>query len=114
MSTSRLLALSCAATLALATSAASAQSAGVSVAVEAGNKSAQRDVSDRFCLRQTGTRINRARVTTADANPDTTTKANRRRDCGMGPGRAYTREDIDITGRVDLADALRALDPSIR
>jgi hypothetical protein len=29
-------------------------------------------------------------------------------------GRAYDRDDIDRTGAVDLADALRRLDPSIR
>jgi hypothetical protein len=32
----------------------------------------------------------------------------------IGPGRSYTREQIDRTGQTDLADALRRLDPSIR
>ncbi|MBU8975257.1 MULTISPECIES: hypothetical protein [unclassified Lysobacter] len=31
----------------------------------------------------------------------------------IGPGRSYTREQIDRTGQTDLADALRRLDPSI-
>lgn len=31
----------------------------------------------------------------------------------IGPSRCYTREDITRTGEVNLADALRKLDPSI-
>jgi hypothetical protein len=29
------------------------------------------------------------------------------------PGRTYTREDIEHTGAIDVADALQKLDPSI-
>lgn len=121
MTTPRLLALSCAATLALAATSASAQSASVSVGVtaETGARTAQRDVRDRTCLRHTGTRIhNRARVTVsetdADANAKSAAALDRRRDCGLGPGRAYSRDDIEMTGRTNVADALRVLDPSIR
>jgi len=32
----------------------------------------------------------------------------------IGPGRAYSREQIDRTGQTNLADALRRLDPSVR
>jgi hypothetical protein len=32
----------------------------------------------------------------------------------IGPGRSYSREQIDRTGETDLADALRRLDPSVR
>ena len=32
----------------------------------------------------------------------------------IGPGRSYSREQIDRTGQTDLADALRRLDPSVR
>lgn len=32
----------------------------------------------------------------------------------VGPGRSYSREQIDRTGQTDLADALRRLDPSVR
>ena len=32
----------------------------------------------------------------------------------IGPGRSYSREQIDRTGQTDLADALRRLDTSIR
>jgi len=110
MSTPRLLALCCAATFAFAASAASAQSASVGVSAETGT--ATRDVSDRFCLRQTGTRIN-SRIRAAATATQDGAKSDRQH-CALGPGRSYTREDINMTGRVDLADALRALDPSIR
>jgi hypothetical protein len=53
---------------------------------------------DRNCLKETGTRI-RARA------------ADRR--CSAFAGRVYTREDITRTGEVDIAQALRRLDPSI-
>ena len=60
------------------------------------------DIKDRNCLRHTGTRITHRTATDKD------------RMCSNGRiGRAYTREDLERTGRVDIADALRALDPSI-
>jgi len=31
-----------------------------------------------------------------------------------GPGRSYTRDQIDRTGQTNIADALRRLDPSVR
>ena len=56
--------------------------------------------SERTCLRYTGSRAQRnARM----KNPPCTDEF----------GRAYTRDEIDKTGEVDLADALRKLDPSI-
>ena len=112
MSTPRLLALCCAAALTFAASTASAQSAAVGASVETGAPSAMRDVSDRFCVRQTGTRIN-SRIRAAAATTQGGAKSDRQH-CALGPGRSYTRDDINMTGRVDLADALRALDPSIR
>jgi len=58
---------------------------------------------DRYCLRETGTRIHR--VAKADAQGK----------CPRGfPGRVYTRDDLLGTGEIDIADALRRLDPSIR
>lgn len=60
---------------------------------------------DRFCIRETGSRITAAR------------NARSRRaeqECVTGGGRVYTREDIDRTGSADIRDALRRLDPSIR
>lgn len=56
--------------------------------------------ADRHCLKNTGTRI-RAR-------------AGERPRCSAFAGRAYSRDDLERTGRVDIADALRTLDPSIR
>ena len=61
---------------------------------------------DRTCLRYTGTRI-------AD-RADARTTDKKRRTCNDGSvGRAYTREDLDATGEINIADALRKLDPSI-
>lgn len=58
-------------------------------------------LADRNCLRDTGSRI-RAR------DP-----ATGKRSCVAGPGTAYNKDDLDRTGQVDLARALRQLDPSI-
>ncbi|UNK49240.1 hypothetical protein MNR01_16170 [Lysobacter sp. S4-A87] len=54
------------------------------------------------CLQYTGSRIR-----TADPRTGKT-------QCAQGPGRAYSRDDLERTGQVDLHDALRHLDPSIR
>ena len=62
---------------------------------------------DRYCVRQTGTRI--------DVRDDRDDKTAAFRDgCIAAGGRVYTREDIESTGEVDLADALRKLDPAIQ
>lgn len=97
-----------AALLTLSAGAAMAQS--VSVAVSAGKGAAvvsaadQKD-ADAFCLRQTGSHL---RSVTPKAHGD------RAVECASEPGRVYTREDIDRTGAISTADALRRLDPSIR
>lgn len=59
-------------------------------------------VDDAYCLRHTGTRI-------------TSRTDNRKaRTCSNGMiGRAYTRDDLDRTGEISIADALRKLDPAI-
>jgi hypothetical protein len=59
----------------------------------------------RHCLQHTGSRITEARNARAD-------RSGRR--CAAAFGRVYSRADIDGTGAVDLADALRRLDPAIR
>jgi len=61
---------------------------------------------DRRCLKYTGSR------TTADATPQTTSRrsAHERRRCAMAAGTVYTKEDLDRTGEVDVARALRRLD----
>ena len=56
-------------------------------------------LSDTTCLRETGSRI--------------TKRAGKPR-CTAQPGRAYTKDDLDRTGHMNLSDALRTLDPSIR
>lgn len=62
---------------------------------------AKEPLSERYCLRETGSRI----VAHRDA------KGQKR--CNALPGRAYTREDLDRTGQVNIADALRMLDPAV-
>ncbi len=61
---------------------------------------------DRRCLKYTGSR------TTADATPQTKERrsVHERRRCAMATGTVYTKEDLDRTGEVDVADALRRLD----
>lgn len=76
---------------------------------------------DRNCLRETGSRINRIvpdRTSTppsylASRSAERNGKAETER-CNNAIGRSYSREDLEGTGRGDLADALRALDPAIR
>ena len=34
-------------------------------------------------------------------------------ECSASPGRSYSQTDIERTGKVDVADALQLLDPSI-
>lgn len=55
---------------------------------------------NRHCLRRTGSRI---------VERDKTGKM-----CVAASGRVYTREDIELTGEIDIAEALRKLDPAIR
>lgn len=59
------------------------------------------DVSDRGCLKETGSRL--------PPRPDS-----KGRKCINATGRAYTRDDLDSTGAIDLKDALRRLDPAVR
>jgi len=60
-------------------------------------------IGERHCLRSTGTRI-RPRAT----------GASRGRCTSFFNGRVYTQDDLRSTGEVDIAQALRMLDPSIR
>lgn len=52
---------------------------------------------DRHCAHDTGTRIKQP--------PDK---------CVTQPSRTYTQKELEDTGRIDVADALRQLDPSIQ
>ena len=60
--------------------------------------------SDRFCIRETGSRVTAARNARSKRADQ---------ECTTGGGRVYTREDIERTGTVDIKDALRRLDPSV-
>ncbi len=64
----------------------------------------QGDPQDRFCIRETGARVEatRARGRSAD------------QDCADGAGRVYTREAIERSGSADMRDALRRLEASSR
>lgn len=69
-------------------------------------------LSDRFCLRHTGSRITIAE-SRRQARLERTGRADAQRPvCAMVPGRAYTREDLLRTGAFDTAEALRRLDPA--
>ena len=61
----------------------------------------------RTCLRSTGSRVTAAQNVRAakDGKPQR---------CAPVSGRVYTSEDIERTGQVDIHEALRMLDPSIR
>lgn len=58
--------------------------------------------ADRNCLRHTGSRALRAAGN------------NKGRKCAIGNGQAYTREDLESTGGMDIGSALRSLHPGIR
>ncbi|GHA68404.1 hypothetical protein [Cognatilysobacter bugurensis] len=75
-------------------------------AVNAGDRRA----THPFCLRTTGTRIPpkaRAVDLDRDGRPD-------RVACVPANGRVYTQADLQRAGAIDIAEALRHLDPSIR
>ena len=95
--------------------AASAQSVGTTVQPtvqdDIHSDVATRDVRDHTCLRETGSLIataqNKRAMRQARANGDATVEVK----CSAY-GRAFTQDDIRRTGAVDLADALRNLDPA--
>ena len=100
--------------------AASAQTAATSVGVDAtaqvSSDTAAADSNatpeiDRHCLRQTGSRIGTRHNTTRAARERADKTPQR---CIAANGRVYSRDDIDRTGEIDIADALRKLDPAIR
>lgn len=63
--------------------------------------------SARNCMRNTGSRIVVAENIRAE-------KQGKPQRCASGPGRVYSSDDLDRTGHINLADALRSLDTSIR
>jgi hypothetical protein len=72
-----------------------------------------RDIRDHTCLSDTGSRItsikNQRARRAAQARKAPTVEVH----CASF-GRAYDRDDIHGTGAIDLADALRRLDPAVR
>ena len=71
---------------------------------ETGNATARKTkADDRFCIKETGSRVIASRNKNKKADEE----------CVNAAGRVYTREDIERTGSVDIKDALRRLDPSI-
>lgn len=56
----------------------------------------KKKLSDAQCLRQTGSRI----------------QSRSKQDCAAY-GRSYSRDDLNGTGEVDVASALRRLDPAV-
>jgi hypothetical protein len=68
---------------------------------------AQTEEPARTCLRSTGSRIVASRNLRAE-------KDRKPQGCAVAAGRVYTAEDLDRSGHMNLADALRSLDTSIR
>lgn len=68
---------------------------------------ASADAVATTCLRSTGSRIVAVRNQRAQ-------REGKPQQCANAAGRVYTREDLDRSGYLDIADALRALDTSIR
>ncbi|HSR64548.1 MAG TPA: hypothetical protein VLM17_02945, partial [Xanthomonadaceae bacterium] len=94
----------------------SAQSVGTAVQATVQDATqadaANRDVRDHTCLRETGSLVtasqNRRVVRRARKDNQPTVEV-----VCADYGRAYTQDDIRGTGAVDIADALRRLDPSV-
>ena len=102
--------------LLLASAAASAQTATVEATAQAPAPDMvvtgqadqdDRDLRSRTCIRSTGSRIVAARNERA-------AKEGKAQRCVASAGKVYTRRDLDSTGHVDIADALRTLDTSMR
>jgi len=91
--------------------AAPADARAASDRATAATAAAATDATDaaasKTCLRSTGSRIVDARNLRAQ-------REGKPQQCTNAAGRVYTREDLDRSGYVDIADALRALDTSIR
>jgi hypothetical protein len=85
--------------------AALAADQAAQAAVEQTAASDESQLPGRHCLQQTGSRITEARNARVGTSE---------RRCAVAFGRVYSRADIDGTGAIDLADALRKLDPAIR
>ena len=102
---------------AFAQSTAPAQDAGNKAVVQQDATARTERDARRDCMRYTGSRITARRADReARADVDSDEKIDRldRDGCVAANGRVYSREDLRRTGEVDIADALRKLDPAIR
>ena len=68
------------------------------------DRAAANDAADKFCLRQTGSHLH---AIVKDGRKDSAVQ------CVNAPGRSYSRAEIERTGALTTAEALRRLDPSI-
>lgn len=84
------------------------------VATTESAQDAKKAAASRTCLRSTGSRIVAAQNLRAerDGKKDESKKDTPR--CAVAAGRVYSNEDLERSGYVDIADALRHLDTSIR
>lgn len=97
--------ITCAAGMLLCSGVAIAQQGTDETAAGAGQVEAETDKVRHECVRVTGSRICR--------DPDTLERTGRTLNTAHNVS-VYTRRDLDTTGRPTTADALRALDPSLR
>jgi len=100
-----LLALACAGAAQAQTPAPSSTPAVQAPAVQAPAVEAPQIANT--CLQATGSRITEAQNRRA-------VREGRAVRCANAPGRSYSADDLQRTGQVGLADALRSLDTSIR
>ena len=96
--------------LTLCIGSAFAQSGSVTTSDEKGKveavtpaQTAAEKSAETFCMHETGSHL---RAITKSHNESAV-------ECASAPGRSYSREDIERTGAITTADALRRLDPSI-
>ncbi len=84
-----------------------AQQSGETETVQTAEAEAPAREPVRTCMRSTGSRVVAAQNLRAE-------KEGKPQRCANSSGRVYTKEDIDRTGHVNIADALRTLDTSLR
>jgi len=65
------------------------------------------------CVRYTGSLVLAAQARRDERRARATGTTAAQPPCNGSPGQGYSREDIQRTGAIDLADALRKLDPAI-
>ena len=69
--------------------------------------------NDTNCLRYTGSLIVASENQRNEREGSASDAGAAKPKCNGSPGRSYTQDDIRRTGAIDLADALRRLDPAV-